>query len=537
MRIDMLSVLDAASSASPAAPAARDVAFDAAYRRFRPLLLTALSRLARQGFVAPPDEGLDLIHDFFLESWGQVAGNHDPSRSKLETYVFAAFVRFARPRIVRLTRSRAGLMAPSELSKVRGPGLAAAQPDATAVDLEKLRAVVMALSAPQRALLMAYLQDEQSSERDLARRFDLNRYQLRMSLADAMGALEVGLDDAQALPGSDREVAISLWRDNRNLKQTANHLDMAVADVQATRERLFRRLSHAVNGDRKMQASHPIAREDAVETDERLLRAVVDHLDGRSPIAETLAGRQDAVMRLLGTPKAEDYLARHSDALDAGRVAELYGWLGQAEASQGLTDDEIDRYVLLAHDNDHQIGCAFVQALLPNLKLEKQRFKDVLRGAPVVDEQEFEVLRTDVSVQAAGAVGLELARFGVTPALVAEAARAIATLAYRYVVDHGVPVGGRIIIDRAERSDGYSLDHVLKRASLVEEVRLWTDLPEPTAARLVDWITYAAEYVEHIFDGFDTQLAGDELKMQRTDISEDDVFRRWNAQPPARQAA
>ena len=40
-----------------------------AYEKYKPLLFSALAHLARQGYVAPASDGLDLVHDFFLEAW------------------------------------------------------------------------------------------------------------------------------------------------------------------------------------------------------------------------------------------------------------------------------------------------------------------------------------------------------------------------------------------------------------------------------------------------------------------------------------
>jgi hypothetical protein len=36
-----------------------------AYVRYKPLLFSALSKLAARGFTAAPDDAADLVHDFF----------------------------------------------------------------------------------------------------------------------------------------------------------------------------------------------------------------------------------------------------------------------------------------------------------------------------------------------------------------------------------------------------------------------------------------------------------------------------------------
>ena len=56
----------------PAKGCAPSPSWEEAYRLHRSLLFGALSKLAWSGFAVPPDEGLDLIHDFFIEAWAAV---------------------------------------------------------------------------------------------------------------------------------------------------------------------------------------------------------------------------------------------------------------------------------------------------------------------------------------------------------------------------------------------------------------------------------------------------------------------------------
>src|SRR5471032_2206935 len=73
--------------------------WEAGYIRYRPMLFHALSKLARQGLAARPDDGLDLIHDFFAETWITISGRFEPSKGKFEPYVYGCFLHFARPRL------------------------------------------------------------------------------------------------------------------------------------------------------------------------------------------------------------------------------------------------------------------------------------------------------------------------------------------------------------------------------------------------------------------------------------------------------
>ena len=119
------------------------------YEKYRPLLFSALARLAQQGYLAPPSEGLDLIHDFFIEAWSGLKQRFEPSKGNFSTYMFAAFARFARPRIVRSMRWRQNLYAPGELTELaenRPQGLSVAELD---VDLQIVRRALERWSGPK----------------------------------------------------------------------------------------------------------------------------------------------------------------------------------------------------------------------------------------------------------------------------------------------------------------------------------------------------------------------------------------------------
>jgi len=163
------------------------VSWDVAYHRYRRLFLAALAYLAARGYPAPPDEGIDLIHDFFLESWRKTVTTYDPARGKFETYIYAAFLRFARPRIIRLLRWRSALVAPRDIAEYSSQEFKVAPSQEGSIDLNTVRRATSKLSSFKRELLIAYVGNEGSTERDLAHRFSLSRHQLRSHLADALG--------------------------------------------------------------------------------------------------------------------------------------------------------------------------------------------------------------------------------------------------------------------------------------------------------------------------------------------------------------
>ena len=313
------------------------------YTAHRRVLFKALSGLARTGFAAPPDEGMDLIHDFYLEAWPSVSARYDAARASFDTYLFACFVRFARPRIIRLGRLRATLMAPAELEAVaRGSG-ATSVSGFDASDVPAVRAALSALPPDGRALLDAYLDDAEPSERALAARFATTRYAVRVRLADTLGSMAVRLGAASSLGEPDRSVAVALWADQRSPRQVAALLHMSTDEVQTTKLRVFTRLVEAARGSRRM--SH------TVKHDVAAAPATPGALVAATLVAAALAPEAsrrdlDAVRANAATVCAYlDTIAGEAAdgsfrAAGEARLAAFYGAL--AGAMTGPDDDSLD---------------------------------------------------------------------------------------------------------------------------------------------------------------------------------------------------
>src|SRR2546422_441981 len=142
-----------------------------AYDRLKPVFFAALGSLARRGLLVAPNDGMDLIHDFFIEDWGGLERNFDPDKGAFEGYVYRAFVQFARPRIVRLHRWQNSLVGEEGLDLFP----AKAQSDISSVDLELVREVFNRLSVADREILKRVFAGDYTSERSLAKEFGLSR--------------------------------------------------------------------------------------------------------------------------------------------------------------------------------------------------------------------------------------------------------------------------------------------------------------------------------------------------------------------------
>jgi RNA polymerase sigma factor (sigma-70 family) len=212
------------------------------------LYYDALSRLARQGFAVQPADAEDLIQDFYADAWTGLAARYNAACGSPSAYVYGAFLRFARIRILKLQRRqprRQDLSRLADLIAQQG----ALPPLEKLVRQEEAEAVQRALAelAPlKRTLLLEYLAAGPRSERRMARDLQISRFQLHGMVIDALGELMLRLGEGVLWPADDRAVAVALWSESRSVAETAAHLGLTVAQVREARHRLERVLAAAL---------------------------------------------------------------------------------------------------------------------------------------------------------------------------------------------------------------------------------------------------------------------------------------------------
>jgi DNA-directed RNA polymerase specialized sigma24 family protein len=212
-----------------------------AYERLRPVLFGVLRRLVRQGYVASVGQGLDFVHDFFVEAWPGITERFDPAQGSLEAYVAGAFARFVRPRLVREARWAAAL----EVDPVGWGGPIAESDPARAIDIARVRQALAALDASDRTLLLARFGQVPISERVLAARLSTTRHRVREQLALALARLAVVLGERGVLPEPDFRVARLLFIDECSIPAAAARLSLTEPQVRAARRRLLTALGRA----------------------------------------------------------------------------------------------------------------------------------------------------------------------------------------------------------------------------------------------------------------------------------------------------
>src|SRR5262249_35670217 len=138
--------------------------------------------LAGQGLAVPFGDGLDLIHDFFLEGWPAVERGYDPGVGPLRPYAYRAFWRFARARIIRMNRLAHGSLDQTPEARFAQPADEASD---ARLNRDALSQALADIRPEDRDLLEEYFTIG-DSERALARRLGMTRYRMRMKLVEAL---------------------------------------------------------------------------------------------------------------------------------------------------------------------------------------------------------------------------------------------------------------------------------------------------------------------------------------------------------------
>lgn len=493
------------------------------------MLFKALSGLARTGYPAPPDEGMDLIHDFYIQAWPGVSARYDASRASFETYLFGCFVRFARPRIARLMRLRETLMGPAEMEAAAQVARVPVPDSSDAVDIPAVRAAMSALPPDGRALLDAYLDDAAPSERVLASRFATTRYAVRSKLADTLGLVAVRLGAANGLGEPDRAVALALWADQRSPRQAAALLGMSTDDVQTTKIRLFTRLVEAVRGTKKMpNIVTTVATTDSTALAGLLAAALAPGATAQD--LEAVRAHAESLCAFLDTAAGEA-VAGQVAAADDERLAALYDALAGAATDP---DDEPDLHrdaLLRARTEDaREVGHAFA-VLLAGTPQAWRSFVSWFQDIPTVDQDRRADLLDDPSL---GEVPMEtrvaLERHGLTPVILAEAMRSLSNTAMEFCIARDISRGGRFQMQATRTEQRDEALPLLERWTAEGELGLDLELGRDTAAALYGWLCDVAGELPQLFDGFEAGISRGALVLTRTDASEPDLLRRWH--PP-----
>ena len=507
------------------------------YARYKTLLLGALGVLARRGYPVYPDDGVDLIHDFFSEAWSPVVMRYDPTRAKFETYVFGTFVHFARPRIIRTYRRREVLLS-IQAKYYDSPEVAAESRQEVAVDVKAVQWATDMLPDDERTLLAAYLSDSSSTERELASRFQLSRYRLRALLADALGHAAVNLGEYSNFPEPDLSIVQAVWRDGMSTRETSRHLRISATEIQAARERLYYRLVAALKGNRHVLTMNEflVAHDDRAESPlrnaEMLLSAAMLPTASDADLA-ALAEASEIVTAFLESASAENFLERNRSCMTPDILARLYDTLGFGDRMGSDVLADVAPFLSALEQEERNIVVAFEQILLPYLPNRLTRFADeIFLGNPTVSPADRNHLLSTATMAGSGPKTRELATFGITPVKVVQAVQAVADVARRTCRAAGIGLGGQLVLEANNAGQAPPGQGALSRLDATREIVATTNLSLATSDRLLGWLVEVAAFIPALFGGFDVETTyGGNLRLRRTDVTNDDLSVRWRREP------
>jgi hypothetical protein len=498
---------------------------DSAYRQYRRRLFGALAILSRQGLPVQPADGLDLIQEFFATSWDGLQSRYDCARGPFDRYIFAAFIRFARPRILRLYRWQNSLVDAAKLAELVGGDRFEEAVDVEEPMRELIEQVLLALAPQERRVLYSYLRAGARGERKLAQEFGLTRYKIRETLALALGHLAVGLGERGVINERDWEVALALWRDGRSVRQTVRFLGRTVDEIKECRARIIgllegrlRRLEGGYSS-RPRRTTMTSVRLPASELFKRVLSE-----PGNTALLEEVRARAEELI---------SYLDESDSGPEVGAVKTDPAWLilvHEALAQEeplSPEEEDLRAKLLQARANDEaSVGRAFKEALVPDLPNSLTNWEYWFAAAPRASVEELNILMNQPSVQAASPISSPLAAFGLTPVSVYYATEAVSFAAQESLAHtaSGLNSGIRIRVEEAPaRSLPKSIElrpkspddwpywdnrRVIPALWLAAEIVRMLQCPLFTAYALLAWLITVGQFKPFIFAGFESGPVG-----------------------------
>jgi DNA-directed RNA polymerase specialized sigma24 family protein len=498
-----------------------------AYIEFRPVLYRALATLAKRGFALHPADGNDFIHDFFLEQWEAVRATFDPAKGTPQAYVYSAFVRFARPRIVKLRRLQDSLVEPKLLDSMESYRLGPENRLASEFDVAFLLSLINHLPSFHKEMLMAYLHSEDHSERSVAKQFSVSRYRAREVLVEALARVVTAFPKPSHIGDEDWSVAYSVWKEGRTLRETAvllqvplQHVKNSVARVSYSIGRTLRDVRFQFGGRTMTTSPHKLT------TAGELLQATLSSVGNEQLLGE-LKRRAKEVLAAID---AADIPLPERAAEDPVWLARVYEALC-AETKMPLTADEqlLDRALFETQRDDlTAIGKAFVETLLPDLPVELVRFAVYFADAPRISAEELQLLSSEPDVRAAFPISADLLLFGIRPVTVFYAAEAVSALLDR-LLRYGI-IGPQDLFLTVRRGGDHApaISRCDQSISIPGEIAQMTGCDIRTSSLLLEWLLQVAEYKPFVFAGFEADLRSAGVLLKPTLQVFGNLYQRWS---------
>jgi RNA polymerase sigma factor (sigma-70 family) len=505
-----------------------------AYKELRPQMLDALAKLARRGFVVSPWDGLDLIHDFFVEAWDGIKSRYNPAKGSVNTYTYWAFVHFARPRIIKLQRLQRSLIEPEQLDLLSSE---ADEDEEAYVPPEDSKQVVREalshLPLREREILSRYLYSKPHAERILAKKFSLSRYRLRQILVGALGQVMVRLDKPTRMLERDWKVAVALWRDKRSLDETSAYLGLTIHQVREANSRNVHLLAEALKyyhprRSGQLRRNTMKSQQNSNSPHDLLEEALKS--PGNTDLLEQVRDRADEVLVALENSESFGLSEDEMRAVDPLWVAEVYQAMSTA-VGQSDEESEASKALFHAHQEEEaSVGVAFKETLMAGLPERLQNIGRWFYLVPQVDVEERRELIEEPSVQAGMPYSEQLIPYGVTPLTVFYATEAVSSLLDRLMRYEMLDINASVVlgVNKVE-VEGHD-NALLSIDLLVDEIEKVSECSERAAHALYAWSVGAAQYKPFLFSGFKASPREEGVSLARTCNVYDDLFQRWGLQ-------
>ncbi|MGA2000169.1 MAG: sigma-70 family RNA polymerase sigma factor [Terriglobales bacterium] len=497
---------------------------EAAYREFRPVLLRALGALAKNGFAIPPSDALDLVHDFFVDKWSTVDLNYDGSKGPLASYLYIAFVHYARPRIVRMNRLRSALVEPGELEREQP---ASDRDLADVVDLANWSTAITSLPEKERRFLLDYLYESSGSERDLAERTGLSRHAVREQLVRILGRVISAYGRPIQGAHLDWNVADAIWVHDRTVHETAALLGSTPEVVRRAKARIVSALTDALRRfeGRGEIMQNTASRTEAAMTPESLLYQVLTSpgnqqllLQLRARAGEVIAAIDDRDMTL---PKGT------AESIDGLWIAEVYETLATGvSAPQTPELEKLSAELFAASVEDiKSIGVAFQETLLPGLPLELANFPEWFGSVKQITPERIAELSKFPDVEAAFPISAQLIVYGLTPRTFYYATEAVSTVLDR-LFRLGLAKGNSFVL-HPRQACVIQTEQGEVHVDLEAEISRVAECTVQAANAILPWLVAAAGSKPLLFSGFEAAPSSNGVLLRHTTTAFDSLYKRW----------
>lgn len=500
-----------------------------AHTELKPLFFEALSKLARQGFVARPDDALDLIHDFLAHKFDGLQKNYDPQKGGFKSYAYKAFVRYARSRIMRLQRFQESLVDPQTLDLISAPDMNDELQWSHSFQRNVSRAIDL-LPSNEASLLLTYLNARVPSERLLAKGSRISRYEVRQILLRALGRVVTQLDRPPGIAEKDWNVARALWRDQRTIAQTALSHNLTSHQVRMAQARVTKFLDTSLRNVQRVRryTRRLKMKGERYNVPARQLLSRVIYDVGNHELLEQLRKRADEVISAFGDDYPDTIIESEGAELDSEWLAEVYEALAGSAELPREEQELVDAFFEANVEEEESVGEAFHQVLWFGLSADLHNLSRWFRDEDRIPSTQMGELLEEPSVKGGSPESSLLAVYGVTPMTIFLATEAVTSALERLEGYGWLEPKSPIILypDRVEASNGILTVNLLN-AEIYTSARC-----TPSIARsLYSWLVGVARERPLLFDTYEASVRDSGVQLHRRESGTSNLFQRWRAMP------